>query len=79
MKKKLAFLPGVWYSDTDGKRETKSGRNSIKIFKEYDQKQTYLLPPSLEDFVGPEHSARIISDEVKGECFSQTDEGKRIS
>ena len=64
MKKKLAFLPGVWYSDTDGKRETKSGRNSIKIFKEYDQKQTYLLPPSLEDFVGPEHSARIISDVV---------------
>ena len=36
----------------------------MKIFKEYDQKQTYLLPPSLEEFVGPEHPARIISDVV---------------
>jgi len=36
----------------------------MKIFKEYNQKQTYLLPPSLEDFVGREHPARIISDVV---------------
>ena len=54
LKKKLAFLLGIWYSYTDGKRETKSGRNSMKIFKEYNQNQTYLLPPSLEDFVGAE-------------------------
>jgi transposase len=64
MKKKLAFLLGVWYSYSDGKRDTKSGRNGMKIFKEYDQNQTYLLPPSLEDFVGQKHSARIISDVV---------------
>ena len=36
----------------------------MKIFKEYDQNQTYLLPPSLEEFVGQKHSARIISDVV---------------
>ena len=36
----------------------------MKIFKEYDQEQTYLLPPSLKEFVGPEHPARIISDVV---------------
>ncbi len=36
----------------------------MKIFKEYDQKQTYLLPPSLNEFVGTEHPARIISDVV---------------
>lgn len=36
----------------------------MKIFKQYDQKQTYLLPPSLEDFVGSKHPARIINDVV---------------
>ena len=30
--------------------------------KDYNQKQTFLLPPSVEDFVGPKHPARIISD-----------------
>ena len=38
------------------------GGNGMKIFKEYNQKQTFLLPPSVEDFVGPKHPARIISD-----------------
>jgi transposase len=36
----------------------------MKLFKEYDQNQSYLLPPSLNEFVGPEHPARIISDVV---------------
>ena len=38
----------------------------MKIFKDYDQRQTYLLPPSLDEFVGPEHPARVISDVVDG-------------
>ena len=37
----------------------------MKIFKEYNQKQSYLLPPSLDEFVGPEHPARVISDVVE--------------
>ena len=36
----------------------------MRIFKDYDQRQTYLLPPSLDEFVGPEHPARIINDVV---------------
>lgn len=36
----------------------------MRIFKEYNQKQTFLLPPSVEEFVPPEHSARIISDVI---------------
>jgi len=33
----------------------------MKIFKEHNQEQTFLLPPQLEKFVGSEHPARIIS------------------
>lgn len=36
----------------------------MKIFKDYNQKQTFLLPPSVEEFVPADHSARIISDVV---------------
>ena len=42
----------------------KKVQNFRKIFKDYDQNQSYLLPPSLNEFVGPEHPARIISDVV---------------
>ena len=36
----------------------------MKIFKEYRQDQTYLLPPSLNEFVPEDHEARIINDVV---------------
>jgi len=44
----LAFLPEV----------------RMKIFKKYNQRQSYLLLPLLEEIVGPEHPSRIISDVV---------------
>ena len=36
----------------------------MKIFKDYDQNQRFLLPPSLKEFVRAEHPARIINDVV---------------
>ena len=33
-------------------------------FKEYNQEQTFLLPPSLEEFVGEGHVARVINEVV---------------
>ena len=33
-------------------------------FKEYDQNQTFLLPPSLEEFVPAGHLTRIINEVV---------------
>ena len=33
----------------------------MRIFKDYNQKQTFLLPPSVEEFVPAEHSVRRIS------------------
>ena len=36
----------------------------MRIFKDYNQKQTFLLPPSVEEFVPVEHPARIISDVI---------------
>jgi transposase len=33
-------------------------------FKEYNQEQTFLLPPSLEEFVGEGHLARVINEVV---------------
>ena len=36
----------------------------MRIFKDYNQKQTFLPPPSVEEFVPAEHSARIISDVI---------------
>ena len=38
--------------------------NGMKIFKDYNQKQTFLLPPSVEEFVNIDHPARIISDVI---------------
>lgn len=34
----------------------------MKIFKDYQPKQTFLLPPSLDDFVPEDHEVRIISE-----------------
>jgi len=36
----------------------------MKIFKEYRQDQSFLLPPSLDEFVPEDHEVRIISDVV---------------
>jgi len=33
-------------------------------FRAYDQKKTFLLPPSLDEWIGTEHPARILSDVV---------------
>lgn len=38
----------------------------MKIFKRYEQKQEFLLPPSVDEFVPPGHEARIINDVVEG-------------
>ncbi len=32
------------------------------MFKKYDQKQQFLLPVSLEDFVSEDHIGRILND-----------------
>ena len=34
----------------------------MKIFKDYQPKQTFLLPPSLDDFVPEDHEVHIISE-----------------
>lgn len=36
----------------------------MKLFKDYDQNKTFLLPPSLSEFVPEGHEARIISEVV---------------
>jgi len=36
----------------------------MKIFKEYQPKQTFLLPPSLDDFVPANHEVHIISEVI---------------
>lgn len=38
----------------------------MKVFKEYQQDQHFLLPPSLEEFIPEEHEVRIINDIVDG-------------
>jgi transposase len=37
----------------------------MKIFKEYQPKQSFLLPPSLDDFIPEDHEVRIISEVVE--------------
>lgn len=36
----------------------------MKLFKHYDQNKTFLLPPSLDEFVPEDHEARITSEVV---------------
>jgi transposase len=36
----------------------------MKIFRQYDQSQAFLLPPSLDEFVPESHEARIINEVV---------------
>jgi len=43
---------------------------AVKIYKEYRQDQHFLLPPSLDDFVAPDHDVRIISDVVESMTLS---------
>ncbi len=65
--KKTCNSPCFCYNNINGKNaktEQKFGRNAMKIFKDYNQKQTFLLPPAVDDFVGPKHPARIISDVI---------------
>jgi transposase len=48
------------------------------LFKEYDQGQTFLLPPSLDEFVGEGHLARVINEVVNslalGEMYARYSE-----
>ncbi|MDI6733724.1 MAG: hypothetical protein QME16_07400 [Planctomycetota bacterium] len=37
----------------------------MKIFKDYQPKQIFLLPPSLDDFVPEDHEVRIISEVIE--------------
>lgn len=65
--KKTCNSPCVCYNNINGKNaktEEEFRGNAMKIFKEYNQKQTFLLPPAVDDFVGPKHPARIISDVI---------------
>lgn len=62
--KKTCHSSIVWYNNINGKNQEIPRRNGMKLFKDYDQNQSYLLPPSLDEFVGPEHPARVISDVV---------------
>ncbi len=65
MQKKLAIPLAFGIINIDGESEKIPRGNEMKLFKEYDQNQSYLLPPSLNEFVGAEHSARVISDVVE--------------
>lgn len=64
-KKTACHSSIIWYNNINDKNHEIPRRNGIKVFKEYDQNQSYLLPPSLNEEVGPEHSARVISDVVE--------------
>ena len=46
-------------------REASSPAGRDKTFRPYDQHQTFLLPPSLDDWLSAEHSARFISQIVE--------------
>lgn len=52
------FVPDEYSSKVEELKDKPSGK---VIFKKYDQDQTYLLPPSLDDYVGKFHIARLIS------------------
>ena len=36
----------------------------VKVFREHQQVQNFLLPPSLDEFVPEDHEARIINEVV---------------
>lgn len=42
-----------------------SAAGSTKTFRRYDQSQCFLLPPSLDDWLGEDHEARFISEVVE--------------
>jgi transposase len=50
-------------------------RSGAMSFKEYNQQQTFLLPPALEDFVPADHLARVINEVVNrldlGELYAR--------
>jgi len=43
----------------------------MKIFKEYRQDWTFLLPPSLDEFVPEDHEVRIINEVVEYQPITQ--------
>ncbi len=45
-------------------REVSRPAGRDKTFRPYDQRQTFLLPPSLDDWLPAEHTARFISETV---------------
>jgi hypothetical protein len=46
-------------------RETLQPAGRDKTFRPYDQHQTFLLPPSLDDWLPAQHTARLISETVE--------------
>jgi transposase len=45
--------------------QTRTPAGATKRFREYNQSQSFLLPPSLEDWLPEDHEARFISDVVE--------------
>jgi transposase len=48
----------------DGKREAKAPAGRSKTFRHYDPTQSFLLPPSLDDWLPADHTARFIAEVV---------------
>lgn len=57
---------GALFEMTDGVRPcgVKTPAGASKTFRPYDQNQSYLLPPSLDDWLDEDHVARFISEVV---------------
>src|SRR5664280_3257101 len=48
----------------DGRRDAKSPAGRSKTFRHYDPTQSFLLPPSLDDWLPEDHTARFIAEVV---------------
>lgn len=65
----LVEVPAVEPADADGDRGGKqrvpAGVAGTKVFRDYDQDQALLLPPSLADWLPQDHTARFIDEVVE--------------
>ena len=50
--------------ECNGKREAKAPAGRAKTFRHYDPTQSFLLPPSLDDWLPEDHTARFIAEVV---------------
>jgi transposase len=48
----------------DGEPSVRAPAGRSKVFRRYDQSQSFLLPPSLDDWLPQDHTARFISEVV---------------